>query len=157
LGDKNLIMKRKSNDEQILNDFIDFINTQSGNSRHGAGYGQGRPSHPNEKLLEISSIALVVGFKPDVICSLIGYDLTVYRKTKKLSLREMDDLFSFVQEKIDSGSLKYIPTGFDLTIMDGNSYSYFISWNGVKSHGSEGHTMPNGLNNLLDYCERIIK
>lgn len=139
-----------------LNGFIDFINSKNGVSRKKNGSGKGKPINLNKILFEVSSVALVVGWRPNVICSLSGYDLTVYGKTKKLNLNEMDNLYFLIQEKNKFGGLFYVPSVFDLTIIDGNSYSYFINWNEIKSEGSGGHTMPSGLNEIIDYCNKTV-
>jgi hypothetical protein len=136
--------------------FVDFINSKSGTIRKPIGFGRSKPKIPNQLLFEISSVALVVGFMPSVICSLEGNKLTVDNNTKKLSSDQMDNLYDFIEQKNNNGDFLYIGSYFDLTINDGNSHSYFINWNGIKSEGSGGHTMSSGLNELIEYCTNLV-
>ncbi len=149
-------MKKEEHEVNPLKGFIDFINTKSGITRKKTGSGKGKPVNPNQLLFEISSVALVVGFMPNVICSLQGYNLTVGEKTKKLSLDQMDTLYEFIEQKNSIGAFLYVGSYFDLTLNDGNSHSYFINWNGIKSEGGGGHTMPSGLNELIEYCINLV-
>ena len=146
----------EKNENHPLNGFIDFINSKNGISRKKTGSVIGKPINLNQILFEILSTALVIGWRPNSVCSLQGYDLTVHGKTKKLNLNEMDSLYILIQEKNNSGGLYYVPSGIDLTIMDGNSYSYSINWNGIISQGNGGHTMPSGLIEIINYCNKIV-
>lgn len=69
----------------------------------------------------------------------------------------MDTLYTFIEQRNSIGVFSYIVSYFDIPIMDGNSFSYFINWNGIKSEGKGGHTMPSGLSELIDYCNKIVK
>ena len=151
---KNDIYEKNNNS---LNGFVNFINSKSGITRKKANAGKSKQVNSNQLLFEISSIALVVGWRPNAICSLLGNNLTVYGESKKLNSDEMNNLYFLIAEKYSSRKLNYILSGFDMTIMDGNSYSYFINWNEIKSEGRGGHTMPSGLNEIIDYCNKLIK
>lgn len=140
-----------------LNGFIDMINSINKISRKKVGFGIGRPRNNNTKLFEISTVALVVGWMPNIICSLTGYELTVGGTVKKLSMEEMDNLYLFISHRNSIGAFVYIPSPFDIGITDGNSHSYYINWNGISSQGVGGHTMPIGLNELINYCDKLIK
>ena len=143
-------------EKQSLNGFVKFINSKSGITRKKTGSGKGNLLNPTQLLFEISTTALVVGFKPNVICSLQGYRLTVGENTKNLSLDQMDNLYEFVEQKNSIGAFSYVGSYFDLTLNDGNSHSYFINWNGIKSEGGGGHTMPSGLTELFEYCINLV-
>jgi hypothetical protein len=150
-------MKNKSEKEnQSINSLINFVNSKNGIIRKKVGSGKGKPSNPNQKLFEISSISLVMGWKPIVICSLEGNSLTVGDKSKKLSLDQMDNLYDYIEQENNIGAFLYIGSLFDLTIIDGNSHSYFINWNGITAEGNGGHTMPSGLNELIEYCINLV-
>jgi hypothetical protein len=146
----------KKKDIDILTGFVDLINSTGKIERKKSGLGIGRPQNSNMKLFEISTIALVLGWKPNSICSLIGYDLNVCGKSKRLSLEEMDRLFEFVTVRAQAGSFIYYPSLMDITIIDGNAHFYFFNWNGINAEGRGGDTMAYGLKELIDYCSNLI-
>lgn len=82
-----MIHKQEEKENKPLNEFVDFINLKNGIIRNKAGSGKGKPVNLNQTLFEISTLALVLGCVPNIACSLRGYELTVYGKTKKIILR----------------------------------------------------------------------
>ena len=147
---------KNENDVIHLNGFVNFINSKNGRIRKKNGYGKGKPAYPNQLLFELTTVGLVKGWKPDLICSLTGYLLYIHGSTKELSLDEMDSLYAFIEERNTNGTFKYIPNGNDFIIIDGNSFDFNVNWNGIKFDETGGNTMPDGLREFIDYCSKII-
>ena len=139
-----------------LTDFVKFINSQNNVSRIKTGTGRGKPINNNMQLINISMVVLVAGMKSTIVFSLIGYELTVWDKKKRLTQDEMDELFDFVGNQYKFGEFECHTSQFDFTIMDGNSYQYFIDWNGINFDKRGGHTMPVGFSKLIDYCKILL-
>ena len=152
-------MNQKNNHKEgdSLNDFVKFINAQNKISRIKNGTGRGKPINNDVKLIEVILIILVAGLKFNSIFSLIGNNLKVFGKEKKLNQDEMDELFDFVENTLKLGEFGYYPSYTDLTIIDGNSYLYNINWNGIVYHEKGGNTMPVGFSKLFEYCNKIVK
>jgi hypothetical protein len=148
--------KAEAKENNSLNGFVEMINSINKITRKKAGFGIGIPNYPNIKLFEISTVALVVGMRSVPICYLLGNELNVYGKTRKLSIDEMDNLYLFIAYRNSLGTFQYTPAPLDFSIIDGNSHSYFINWNGINSQGEGGHSMPTGLRDLIDYCNNLV-
>lgn len=146
----------KKNEGEILSSFVMFINSKNNKKRIIAGTGRGKPVNDKVKLLEISQIVLVAGMKPNVLVSLIGYNLNFSGVTKKITISEMDQLYDFIELQNKLGEFVYISSYSDISIIDGNDYIYYINWNSIQINHNGGNTMPSGFSKLLDYCKILV-
>ena len=138
-----------------LGGFINFINSKNDIKQQDTVLRRRVTFNQNRILFQISSGALIAGPQSVPFLTLKGNLLRVKNSSINLSQAEMDILYSFIDIRNRDGSIKYF-VAEDITINDGGFYDVFIDWNKITFNEHGGHTMPLGILQIIDYCERLI-
>jgi hypothetical protein len=149
----------KNNTEQETNQldgFIDYINSVNKVKRKNIGVSGSASYIPGVTLFEISTVILIAGPIPQVICSLTGNKLMVYNTIKILSRSEIDNLYDYALNKYKLGGFYYLLSGFDLSITDGSAHYCTFKWGEINLNEHCGHTLPAGIKELIDHCNKIV-
>ena len=147
---------KKDDNAGSLKDLVSFIKNQTPKKSKGEKNRSVGAPHYNGELFSITHFALVGGMRLP-FCTLIDNTLTLGEKSKQLTRQEMDKLYQFMLEKHTKKEFDYFPFAIDIGIIDGNAFYFHSNWGKLVFYISGGNTMPNGINDLIEYIETILK